>query len=149
VIVHIQSTMDFDPLNPSPPPSPPDSDDGDSGHDSNPDRHHFSCGSERRVLGFRCVRGVVDDDVGEPGGNNTGSTRILYRDITTHTRPTQAGRSLQKRKSKSGCLKPLYYQSSTDPLSRCMRSGKNQLPSLNRGGQSVSNSNPQSILRRG
>ena len=49
VIVHIQSTVDFDPLNPSPPPSPPDFDDGDSGHDGNLDRHHFSRGSGCRV----------------------------------------------------------------------------------------------------
>lgn len=54
MLIHIRSTADFHPRDPSPPSSPPDSDDGDSGHDGNPDCLHFSRGSELRIQGFRC-----------------------------------------------------------------------------------------------
>lgn len=63
VIVHIRSTADFNPQDPSPSPSPPESDDG---HDGNPDRHHFSRGAGPRLQGGRDSR--------SGGGSSTGMT---------------------------------------------------------------------------
>jgi hypothetical protein len=88
VIIHVQSTVDFDPENPTPSSSPPDSDDCDSGHDGNQERHHFSRPSGRRVQGFRCTRGVID---GQPnaGGGPDGHGQLLRR-VSASTTPTHS-----------------------------------------------------------